>query len=101
MLKQQGLVISEYYCPFDDVFQLTDIAGPAVVGHNAFSRAGDALDFLIEIPIEQADEMLGQRNNVFLALAQRRQEDRLPATGNRGHCGMFFLLSFLQIFVRS
>ena len=62
--------------PLDDVFQLAHIARPVVIDQRAHRALGNLGDLLAELGADRLEEVIGQRRDVVLALAQRRDMDR-------------------------
>jgi len=59
----------------DEIFQFADISRPVVSHQERENIRCYAVDGFALNPVEARDEMFGQKRNVFLALAQRRQVD--------------------------
>ena len=68
--------VGEQHRSLEHVLELADVARP-VVAHQHLQRFRvDAFDLLLQLAREPAHEELGQRRDVFLAVAQRRHVDR-------------------------
>ena len=54
----------------DDVFQFADVAAPMVAEHGPHGAVGDAVDFLAHVARVFGEEVMHQKRDVLLALAQ-------------------------------
>ena len=65
----------EHDRPLDDVFQLADVAGPAVAQQLFHRPRREAFDLAAGLGDEAVQEILGQLGNVFGPLAERGHDD--------------------------
>src|SRR6266576_1577227 len=75
-MAMDNIGLADQHCAFDDVFQLTNIAGPVVTRKHIYGRRRNALDALAVLARILLEKMIRQEQNVRLALAQGRHEDR-------------------------
>src|SRR6266404_4361662 len=64
------------HCTFDNVFQLTHIAGPVITRKHVYGRRRNALNPLTVLARILLEKMIRQEQHVRLALTQGRHEDR-------------------------
>ena len=60
---------------FDEVFELPDVAGPAIPHHGVHGFFGNRFDPLVHAPRQFLGEVPNQQGNIFDAFAQRRRDD--------------------------
>ncbi len=56
----------------DGIFQFTDVPGPGLLLKKVHRSGVDAVDFLVHLQRELADEMIDQQRNVIVTVTQRR-----------------------------
>src|SRR3712207_9399822 len=88
-----------YTTLFRSVLQLADVARP-VIAHQQLQRVRvEPVDLLFQLAGEPLDEEVGERGDVFLALAQRRHldgddveavEDRKSTRLNSSHANISY-----------
>ena len=61
--------------PFDDVSQLADVSGPAVIPQDVDRLVGETRNGPVAAPAEEDHEALGQRDQVLRPLPQRGKRD--------------------------
>ena len=68
-------MLGEQRRAFDGVFELANVPRPVVAQQHLLRFAIEAVDLLLQLAADAADEPAGQRQDVFLAIAQRRHVD--------------------------
>ena len=69
--NRQPLALCEKHFPLDQVFQLTDIAGPWPAEECLFGFRRQPLDLLAQLPAVSVEKVVGKEENVPVPLAQR------------------------------
>jgi hypothetical protein len=75
MMGFDDAICTENDGPFDTVFQFPDIPRPMIIHEQVRCRSGDAREFSVQFPGVFLNEMIGEEDNVRLALPQRRNDD--------------------------
>ena len=76
MMRVQDLGVADDQAALDGVLELAHVARPVIAHQHVDRRRGDALHVLAVLQRELLQEVVGEQQDVGLALAQRRHEDR-------------------------
>src|SRR5262249_2064736 len=76
VLRLERLAVLEQHGALEQVAQLADVAGPRIIEEQALRRRRDVAEGLLELAGEAVHEESRERDDVLLALAERRNVER-------------------------
>ena len=77
LFKGDCVFLAQNHRALDDISQLPDIPGPVVRTQVAGDIIVEARNFFFQNLIVKPEKVIGNRQNVFPPLAQRREKDRV------------------------
>src|SRR5882672_7914815 len=75
-MAMDNIGLADQHCAFDDVFQLTHVAGPVITRKHVYGRRRNTLDALAVLSRILLEKMVRQEQHIRFALTQGGHEDR-------------------------